>query len=179
MDEIALVPYDPAWPAAFAVEAARLRAVLPPAQVTQIEHVGSTAISGMMAKPVIDIFIAVPDLAAAHAAWPGLLEPLGYAFWADNPRTDRLFFVRGLPPNGPRTHHVHACEPGPEFERHLAFRDHMRTHTEDAAAYLDLKRDLAARHHGDREAYTRGKDDFVAAIEAKIQGAQTSSPSSV
>ena len=112
MDEVELVGYDPLWPAIYAAEVARVLGVLPAGLVVGAEHFGSTAVPGMAAKPVIDILIAVRSLAAARAEAVGPLEGLGYAFWADNPARDRMFFVRGLPPAPRRTHHVHMTEPG-------------------------------------------------------------------
>jgi GrpB-like predicted nucleotidyltransferase (UPF0157 family) len=127
VDEIEIVEYAPRWPALFAEEAARLRAVLNPDLVVGLEHFGSTAILGMAAKPIIDILIAVRSLAEARATFVDPLEDLDYVFWADNPKTDRLFFVKGMPPYGERrTHHVHVVEPNAEPWQRLRFRDHLR-----------------------------------------------------
>lgn len=165
MDEIEIVPANPDWPRRFAEEAARLRAVIPDDLLIDLDHIGSTAIPGMPAKPVIDILATVTDLDAARARLVGPLESAGYAFWADNPDADRLFFVKGLPPSAPRrTHHLHIMEPGPAALRHIAFRDHLRADRADAARYAALKTDLAARFADDREAYTEAKGTFVAGI---------------
>lgn len=171
-DEIEIVPYDPRWPALFAEEAARLREALPAELVLGLEHFGSTAIPGLAAKPIIDILIAVRSLAEAQEKAIEPLEALGYLYWYDNPKTDRMFFVKGLPPEGARrTHHVHMTETSGEMWRRLAFRDHLRTHPEDARRYERLKRELAAAHRDDREAYTDAKAAFVAEILAKARGA--------
>jgi GrpB-like predicted nucleotidyltransferase (UPF0157 family) len=168
LDEIEIVEYDPSWPALFAAEAARLRAALDPGLIVGLEHFGSTAIPGMPAKPIIDILIAVRSLAAAREAFIAPLEGLDYAFWADSPKTDRLFFVKGMPPYGERrTHHVHIVEPSAEPWQRLAFRDYLIAHPGDARRYADLKRGLAAAHRTDREAYTEAKAAFVAEIMAK------------
>ena len=167
MDGVQLLPYDPAWPAQYAAEAARVLAVLPPALVVGIEHFGSTAIPGMLAKPVIDILVAVRSISEARAVAPGPMQALDYAFWAGNPREDRLFFVRGLPPAPRRTHHVHMTEPDGDLWRRLLFRDHLRAHPDEAARYTALKRDLAARYAEDREAYTAGKSTYIDAVMAK------------
>jgi GrpB-like predicted nucleotidyltransferase (UPF0157 family) len=162
-DRIAIEPYDLAWPAAFEREADALRQVLPTDVKLTIEHVGSTAVPRLAAKPVIDIVLVVSD----RSAWPKLVEPiesLGYVFWADNPDPDRLFFVKGMPPyGGGRTHHVHVRTPEDAAEA-LLFRDHLRSHPETAAEYEALKRSLASRHPTDREAYTDAKDEFVQKI---------------
>jgi GrpB-like predicted nucleotidyltransferase (UPF0157 family) len=168
MDAIEIVDYDPRWPGLFAAEAGRLRTTLDPSLILGLEHFGSTAIPGLAAKPIVDILIAVPSIAAARAAFVAPLRTLDYVFWADNPRTDRLFFVKGMPPYGERrTHHVHVTEPGGEMWQRLPFRDYLRTHPQDAARYARLKRELAQRYRHDREAYTDAKAAFVAEIMAR------------
>jgi GrpB-like predicted nucleotidyltransferase (UPF0157 family) len=167
-DEIEIVLYDPRWPEMFAEEAVRLRAALPTGLVVGLEHFGSTAVPGMAAKPIIDILIAVRSLAEAHTVAIEPLESLDYVFWADNPKTDRMFFVKGMPPYGARrTHHVHLTEPNGEIWGRLAFRDYLRTHPEDARRYERLKRELVVAYRDDREAYTDAKAAFVAEIMAK------------
>jgi GrpB-like predicted nucleotidyltransferase (UPF0157 family) len=168
MDEIEVVSADPGWPQQYAAERARLLVALAPATVSDIAHIGSTAIAGMPAKPIIDILIAVPSLSAARETFPALLAPLGYLFWAENPATDRLFFVRGLPPHGERrTHHLHVCTANSDvWTRHLAFRDVLRVRPDEAAAYAALKTQLAHTHREDREGYTRAKEGFIAHILA-------------
>jgi GrpB-like predicted nucleotidyltransferase (UPF0157 family) len=109
LDEIEIVNYDPSWPALFAEEAARLRGALDPGLIVGLEHFGSAAIPGMPAKPIIDILIAVRSLPAARETFIEPLEGLDYAFWADYPKTDRLFFVKGMPPYGERRTPVLAC----------------------------------------------------------------------
>ena len=90
MDEIKLVPYDPTWPMQYAAEIARVLAALPGDLIIAVEHFGSTAISGLPAKPIIDILIAARSVGEARAVAVGRLDSLGYAFWPDNPKTDRL-----------------------------------------------------------------------------------------
>ena len=171
MDGVELVGYDAGWPAIYAAEVARVLWVLPAGLVVGAEHFGSTAVPGMAAKPVIDILIAVQSLAAARAEAVGPLEGLGYAFWADNPARDRMFFVQGLPAAPRRTHHVHMTEPGGEMWARLLFRDVLRTDAGEAARYAALKRELAARFREDREAYTRGKSAYVDAVMARARAA--------
>ena len=165
MDDIEIVPYDPTWPLKFEAEAARLRMILPNRLIVDIQHYGSTAVPGLAAKSIIDIILATSDLTAARAAFPPLLAREGYVFWADNPEDDRLFFVKGLPPGAPhRTHHLHVGETRGQLWSQLAFRDHLRAHPEDAAAYAALKRALAGRYRKDREAYTAAKGHFIQAM---------------
>lgn len=162
-DEIHVCDYDPRWPALFAAEAPRVRAALGEDLVLAVEHFGSTAVPGLAAKPVIDILVVARSVEAARARVPELAA-LGYAYWYENPKTDRLFFVKGLPPNGPRTHHVHVGEPGGELCDRLLFRDYLRAHSDEAARYAELKRALAVRHTEDREAYTEAKTEYIAAV---------------
>ena len=173
-DDVRIVDHDVTWPMRFAVEAAAIRAALGAAgEGFLIEHIGSTAVPGMAAKPIVDLLVIPPD-----GVWPrdGLvatLESLGYKFWEDNPDQEHLFFVKGMPPFGSgRTHHVHV-RPKARAAAVLAFRDHLRANRDVARAYEALKRDLAARHQVDREAYTRGKDAFVSDVLARMNARAT------
>jgi GrpB-like predicted nucleotidyltransferase (UPF0157 family) len=168
MDEVEIVDYDPRWPLLFNEEARRLRAVLDPSLIMGLEHFGSTAIPGLSAKPIIDILIAVRSLAAAQATFVEALRTLDYVYWADNPKKDRMFFVKGMPPFGSRrSHHVHVTEPDGEMWRRLAFRDYLRAHSEEAETYAQLKRRLATEHQTDREAYTDAKSAYVEGVMRK------------
>jgi GrpB-like predicted nucleotidyltransferase (UPF0157 family) len=168
MDEVEIVDYDPRWPLLFDEEAKRLRAVLDPSLIVALEHFGSTAISGLSAKPIIDILIAVRSLAAAKATFVEALRNLDYVYWADNPKKDRMFFVKGMPPFGAkRSHHVHVTELDGEMWRRLAFRDYLRAHPEEAETYERLKRLLAAEYQTDREAYTDAKSAYVESVLRK------------
>jgi GrpB-like predicted nucleotidyltransferase (UPF0157 family) len=142
--------------------------VLPPSLVIAIEHFGSTAIPGLAAKPIIDILIAVTSLAEAreHAIPP--LEAMGYSYWRENPKTDRLFLVKGLPPRADRrTHHIHMTQTNSELWQRLLFRDYLRLHPVEARTYEQLKRILAANYHEDREAYTAAKTDYIQEVMKK------------
>jgi GrpB-like predicted nucleotidyltransferase (UPF0157 family) len=165
MDEVEIVDYDPRWPLMFDEEAKGLRAVLDPSLIVGFEHFGSTAIPGLSAKPIIDILIAVRSLAAAKATFVEALRNLDYVYWADNPKKDRMFFVKGMPPFGSkRSHHVHVTEPHGEMWQGLVFRDYLRAHPEEARTYERLKRRLAAEHQTDREAYTYAKSAYVESV---------------
>ena len=169
MDEIEIVPYDSAWPALAAEEIAKVRAALPFGLVRAIEHIGSTAVRSLAAKPIIDLMILTSALTAAKQLAVPPLEAMGYSYWRTNPNPARMFLVKGLPPAERRTHHIHITEDEAELIRHCSFRDHLRRHAEDAKRYAALKRALASRHRTDREAYTEAKNDFVREIEAKQQ----------
>ncbi len=98
-DRVDPVAYDPSWPAQYEAEAREIRAALGGLSDFELVHFGSTAIPGLAAKPIIDIML----VSANRSGWPALIEPvkgLGYVFWAENPRRDRLFFVKGMPPFG-------------------------------------------------------------------------------
>lgn len=164
-DEIEVLPFDAAWCDKFKLERLELKKILPSETILGLEHFGSTAIPDMPAKPIIDILIAVRSIEAARDAFPTLMDELGYDFWADNSKQDRLFFVKGMPPRGTkRTHHVHVCEKPSEMWGQLIFRDYMISNPKEAAEYALLKRQLAAEHSTDREAYTQGKDEFISKI---------------
>jgi GrpB-like predicted nucleotidyltransferase (UPF0157 family) len=171
-DRVVLVDYDPGWPALFEAEAAQLRAILATLELGpfRLEHFGSTAIPGTTAKPIIDIMLVSAD----QSRWPGLIEPikgLDYVYWAENPRSDRMFFVKGMPPFGARrTHHVHVRTPE-DARPALVFRDYLRDHPDAVARYARLKRELEARYPTDRDAYTAGKEAFVAEIVRRAEGA--------
>jgi len=158
---VEIVEYDPAWPRRFAEERDRIAAALGPAALV-IEHIGSTAVDGLPAKPVIDIMVGVSDIERSGQAVAALIE-LGYdyapEFESDIP--ERRYFYKGIP----HTHHVHmVAQTSDFFDRHLAFRDHLRAHPEAAAEYSRLKRGLAARFRHDRDAYTEGKRRFVETV---------------
>ncbi|MFT7581585.1 MAG: GrpB-like predicted nucleotidyltransferase (UPF0157 family) [Myxococcota bacterium] len=174
MDEIELHPYDPSWPPAYDREAASLHGSLSAHghARSEILHIGSTAVPGLAAKPIIDIMLVVPDLAIARSEFPAVLDALGYDFWADGPDPARLFFVKGMPPRGPkRTHHVHVVAPEPAvLKRHVGFRDYLRAHPDIAAEYGRLKQGLATAHRNDREAYTKAKNGFVERVLTLIDG---------
>lgn len=187
-DPILIVPYDPAWPDMFDAEAVRLRAALG-ALALRIDHVGSTAVPGLAAKPVIDMQVSVKPLilspkkgggdageAAAEPAygrWRAVLESLGYHYFHDPDFEDYPFFCR--PPDWPHAYHIHVCEAGGLLERrHLAFRDALRADPALAGRYEALKCDLARRHsaatHETRNAYADAKSDFIAAVWKTVFG---------
>ncbi len=169
MDEVIIVEYDLQWPRLFAEEAARVWQALGKELVVEIEHIGSTAVPGLAAKPVIDIMVGVHSLKQTQTAIP-VLESLEYVYWRDDPRPGRMFFVKGMPPYGKeRTHHVHIVEAYGEFWKRKLFRDYLRSHPEEAKCYEVLKRELATRFPLDRERYTDGKRNYIEAVMAKVR----------
>jgi GrpB-like predicted nucleotidyltransferase (UPF0157 family) len=127
-------------------------------------------VPGLAAKPIIDILIAVRSLAEAKARMIEPIRALGYIYWAENPKQDRMFFVKGMPPYGERrTHHIHITEPdGEMWQRRIPFRDYLRANPDEARRYEVLKRDLAARFPADRDAYTAAKTEYVEAVHRKM-----------
>ncbi len=133
--------------------------------MVRLEHVGSTAVPGLAAKPIIDLQLSV-DTLERRERYVEPLEGLGYLFAPDPESPARHFFAR--PPERPRAYHLHVCEAGGDVElRHLAVRDFLRAHADEAARYAALKRELAARHATDRLAYIEGKEAYVTALEER------------
>jgi GrpB-like predicted nucleotidyltransferase (UPF0157 family) len=151
-------PYDPRWPGLFAVERALLDDVLAPWLVASIEHIGSTAVPGLAAKPVIDIMAPVASLDASRAAID-VLGTTGYCYFPYRAEVMHWFCK---PSDDIRTHHLHLVPyRSPLWNERLAFRDALRTDARLAARYEALKRDLARAHPDDREAYTDAKTAFI------------------
>ena len=169
---IRIVRYRRTWPVMFEAEAALLRTAFG-ARAVRIDHVGSTAVPGLAAKPVIDIQVSLATLDAREAD-RRLLASLGYEH-VDLGEFDRIYPFFQKPGTWPSTHHVHLCEAGGPQERlHLAFRDWLRRHRGAAADYAALKRRLAAMHEGgslaSRESYSLAKTEFVTAVLRQALG---------
>ena len=159
---ILVADYDPEWPRAFAVLRDRAWPLVAP-YAASIEHVGSTSVPGLAAKPIIDMDVIARSpgdvMSAVHA-----LETLGYRYEGDKGVPGRE--AMKWPVNEPR-HHLYVCARGatPLLE-HLRFRDYLRTNASKAAEYVALKRRLAAQFADDREGYNVAKTDFVRACLA-------------
>lgn len=156
--EIHLVSYDDSWPERFESEHRILTAAIGPYVTGTIEHIGSTAVPGLTAKPVIDIMAGVESLEASVPA-RRLLEELAYCYFPVRPDVMHWFCK---PSPELRTHHLHLVPfRSPLWLERIAFRDYLRTHSEMAAEYADLKRQLAKKYRFDREAYTDAKGPFI------------------
>jgi len=161
---VRIVDYDPAWPALAEQELRHSAEALGDVAV-RLEHVGSTAVPGLAAKPILDLQLSVDAIEPAER-YVEPLERLGYLFVPAPESPDYHFFAK--PPERPRTHHLHVCEAGSEHEfRHVAVRDFLRSHPDEAARYAALKRRVVARHPHDRLAYMDGKDGYVMALERR------------
>jgi GrpB-like predicted nucleotidyltransferase (UPF0157 family) len=155
-EPITVVDYDPSWPAMFEALREGISKVLGD-RALAIEHVGSTAVSGLAAKPIIDldVLVRVSDLPAAISA----LETIGYRHRGNLGIQGREAFHW---PSGTKRHHLYLCpENSVAFSNHLAFRDHLRANPQAASNYAQLKSELALRHRHDRLAYTEGKSAFI------------------
>ena len=163
-----LVQYDDLWPDRFNEERDHILRVLS-GQTVEVEHIGSTAIPGMAAKPIIDMMVLIEDIQASLPCMEPL-ETLGYHYYpyGEDVFPERRWFCK---PNATqRTHHVHLVERKTPFHRdHILFRDYLRTHRDAARGYEILKRQLARRYPDDRDRYTDGKSDFVATILEKAR----------
>ena len=157
-ERIRVVSYDPSWPERFEAERSLLADAIGPWVAGGIHHVGSTAVPGLDAKPVIDILVEVADLATSRACF----EPLARLAYLYAPyRAEEMhWFCKPHPSR--RTHHLHLVPAGSVRARdELAFRDLLRDSAETAGRYAALKRDLAVRFEHDREAYTEAKAWFI------------------
>jgi GrpB-like predicted nucleotidyltransferase (UPF0157 family) len=151
------------WLLSFTEEARRLDGAFADVGAS-IEHIGSTSVRGLVAKPIIDVLVGVTDLSDVEVR-VGAMEAIGYEYVAayESEIPDRRYFRR--PRARPRTFHVHCVErAGRLWSRHLAFRDHLRAHPTSAAEYGALKQELAGRHSGDRAAYQAGKASFIEGV---------------
>jgi GrpB-like predicted nucleotidyltransferase (UPF0157 family) len=166
---IAIAPYDSAWPSTFVAEAERISRAFGE-HALRIEHVGSTSVPGLAAKPVIDIQVSVLSL-EPRAYYQRLLVDLGYKHFPLG-TFDLVYPFFKRPAGWPSTHHVHLCAVGSEQERdHIAFRDYLRRNPAAAAEYAALKHGLAAAHHGltleSQEQYSLSKSEFVRSALAR------------
>jgi GrpB-like predicted nucleotidyltransferase (UPF0157 family) len=163
---IVVVAYDPAWPDVFELIRTQLAAALGDIALA-IEHVGSTSVPGLAAKPIIDIDMVIASDTHLPAAIRRLAE-IGYIYEGDLGIPGRHAF---RPPEGLPKHHPYLCAAdNPELKRHLAFRDHLRSNPGAVLAYADLKRDLAERFGFDRDGYSVAKTGFVEEVLRRAAG---------
>ena len=168
-EEIAIQPYDAAWPDRFRLERQHLLDCLPNELICRIEHIGSTAVPGLAAKPIVDILVGVTGLAETKTQIVPVLRGQGYEyFWRPTIGDDGppwyAWFIKRDSQTGDRTHHVHMVEQTQEFEGHwdrLLFRDYLVAHPDLAGQYEQLKQRLASEYPNDRVQYTQQKAEFV------------------
>jgi GrpB-like predicted nucleotidyltransferase (UPF0157 family) len=159
MRRVQVVPHDVAWKGEFQAEADQIVGALGDI-VVALHHIGSTAIPGIFAKPIIDILLEAVDLETLDRQ-SRALEELAYEALGEFGIVGRRYFRKNNA-SRIRTHHVHAFQTGNvEIERHLAFRDYMVAHPEEARQYGELKQELATHHPEDIEAYMDGKNAYI------------------
>jgi GrpB-like predicted nucleotidyltransferase (UPF0157 family) len=166
---IEVLDHDPAWSAMFEQERLRVQAALGPIVVT-VEHVGSTAVPGLAAKPIIDLLVGVRSLPEARVSCVEPLQALRYRYMAEYESwlPNEMLFRKGVP--GPWTHHVHLMEPTcSRWEEFTLIRDYLRHHQEVASAYADLKRALALVFIDDIAGYRNAKAPFIEAVMARAR----------
>lgn len=164
--QVELVPYDPRWARAAHDQARALAAAIGPALI-ETHHIGSTSIAGLCAKPVLDLMPVVRNLAALDAR-QGEIEALGYRWWGEYGLPGRRYCTLSDPDSGLRLVHAHCYQAGSaEVERHLAFRDYLRTHADIAAEYDAVKRGCRDSHRGDSHAYSDCKHAWIQRVEAQ------------
>jgi GrpB-like predicted nucleotidyltransferase (UPF0157 family) len=165
---VQLQPYDPEWPKAFEKEKAALRAVFGN-KLIAIEHIGSTSVPGLAAKPIIDMVAAV-DSFDNLADFTVPLQAIGYEYMPERMFPDRKFFPKGVRAN--RTHHLNLVLKNDfdQWIKPIAFRDYLRSHAQDRQEYERIKYKLAAVHSRDRKTYTAAKNNFIQFAMQKALG---------
>lgn len=161
---IVIADYDPAWPQRFRAEATKIHNALGE-RVQRLEHIGSTAVPGLPAKPIIDILLVVENSADEGSYLPGL-EQAGYQLRVREPGFDEHRMVR----NREKDVHIHVFSTGSsEINRHVLFRDHLRRHEGDRQRYAAVKRDLARRAWPSMQHYAEAKTEVVDQMTAHIR----------
>jgi GrpB-like predicted nucleotidyltransferase (UPF0157 family) len=167
-EEVKLYPHDPSWPQAYATERERLLSVLPGVFI-DVQHIGSTAVPGLAAKPIIDILAGVVSMAVAES----VIAPLCASDYTTSAEfnqalSDRKWLMRWA--DGRRTHHLHVVVHGGQaWQERLRFRDALRASAVLASRYAELKADAAERHLMDREAYTEAKTEFIRTVSGQAR----------
>lgn len=163
MRKVEVVSYSDSWKERFEAEAEQLQKIFD-SEIIMIHHIGSTSVNGLSAKPIIDIMPVVRDINNIDAFNDAMIA-IGYEPRGENGLPGRRYFQKG---GDNRTHHVHIYEMGnPEIERHLAFRDYLRTHPKVAKDYGQLKEMLAKQFPYNIESYIEGKEQLATEIEEK------------
>lgn len=171
MRKVKVTPYNTDWPLLYEEETNKLRRIFGP-EIIEIYHIGSTSVDGLIAKPVIDIMPVVRDINRIDDFNTAMID-VGYEPKGENGLPGRRYFQKG---GDERTHHTHFYEIGDsEIERHLAFRNYLRSHPDVVKEYGNLKKELSQRFPNDIEAYISGKERLVSEIEKKAMAWRQSS----
>jgi len=164
--KIEVVPHKPRWSELFQEVVEDLTAVFGP-EIVAAHHIGSTAIPRILAKPIVDVLLVVREIDQVDSFNQDMMER-GYRPQGEFGIPGRRFFIKGSESH--RTHHIHVFEEGhAAIDRHLAFRDYLRAHSDEAQAYSRLKEELARRFPHDIDGYMAGKHDFIKEIERRAQ----------
>ncbi len=159
---VELVDHDPTWAELFEDERNRLAGIFD-GQAVGIEHIGSTSVPGLCAKPIVDVLVGLRELELSDEQISAM-QALGYEYLGEYGLPGRLFFRKV-----PRTHHVHVvAHGGDHWERHLTFRDALRSDADERRGYDEFKRRLAAEGHT-RDAYTELKTPFIKEVENRAR----------
>jgi GrpB-like predicted nucleotidyltransferase (UPF0157 family) len=175
-DPIKIIPYDKSWPASFDHHRSRVESALRPWIVGPVEHIGSTSVPGLAAKPIIDMLARVSNF--DHTA--GIVEAMSGIGWTHAPEPDdqqarKWSFC--FPDIVWRTHHLHVHEAGSQrWQSLLTFRDHMRSHPDDAAEYARIKTRLANADTHDRPRYRAGKAPFIEQLLIRLTTPDNETP---
>ena len=165
--QVFLIPWTDQWIMAYEAESRRIRDKLQAFHIT-IHHIGSTAIRGLSAKPIIDIAVEI-DHFEDGSLCAAKLEELGYRYLGTNILPERHYFNKGEP----RTHQIHMYEKDSRFLKdQLLFRDYLNMHEESRKAYQDLKMELSEKYKSDKHAYADAKTEFVRGILARAKNDQ-------
>ncbi|WP_335869804.1 GrpB family protein [Bacillus sp. 2205SS5-2] len=164
MRKVEVIQYQEKWKANFLNVEEELRRIFPDPTII-FHHIGSTSVEGLTAKPIIDFLIEVPSLKLIDQQ-EAALETICFIAKGENGIKNRRFFYRNV--KGARESHLHFFESGDSnLTRHLAFRDYLRNHSEEAKAYGEIKVNLARKFPNDMDSYIEGKDQFVKALERR------------
>lgn len=167
MKEIEVVPHNFEWRDEFETEAKQIAAALGE-NIVSVYHIGSTAIPNIYAKPIIDLLVEVKDISVVDEQ-NSAMESLGYEVMGEFGIVGRRYFRKDNQ-HGIRTHQIHTfVSSSPEVERHLAFRDYLIAHAEEAQSYSDLKRRLIEKNSQNMDEYMDGKDDFIKKVDQKAE----------
>jgi GrpB-like predicted nucleotidyltransferase (UPF0157 family) len=169
-DRVELRDYDPSWADIFEAERLLIGPIFD-RRAVGIEHIGSTSVPDLCAKPIVDVLVGLRELALSDDEIEAMQE-LGYEYMGEFGLPGRLYFRKG----DPRTHHVHVVEYGGDhWQRHLAFRDALRANPEERKRYDALKRQLAAEGHP-WEAYSELKTPFIRGVEERARARRAAQP---
>lgn len=171
-EQIEVVPYDPAWPARYLEVEKEIKRVMPRRLIQRIAHIGSTAVPGLFAKPVIDVQVEVSEPEEVRDLVAPLMEEAGFEhLWrpsiGDAAPYYSWFILRDA--DGGRVAHVHAVRPGQASVDRIVFRDYLCAFPDEVQRYAGLKLDLAKRYPKNRPAYTAAKTDYINTVLAKAR----------